>query len=69
MKQSTRVLTKFGEAVEKMRRRRGMPKTVLAKRIGISAQYYDMIIHGERSENAQKENILRVLTDSAKDIA
>jgi len=41
-------LCEFGKQAEKMRIERGMLKTELCRRIGITPTYYHYIIHGKR---------------------
>ena len=64
-----RKLCEFGVKAEELRTRRGMPKTELCRRVGISAVYYDYIIHGQRPADTQSANIMRVLEESAQDSA
>ena len=54
-------LCDFGEQAEKIRKERGMPKTELCRRLGISVTYYDFITHGERPGLGQRDRILKAL--------
>lgn len=54
-------LCQFGIEAEKLRVERGIAKTVLCRRLGISTAYYDYIIHGQRPGLKQKERIIQIL--------
>lgn len=54
-------LCAFGVKAEKMRIERGMPKTELCRRLGISVTYYDFIIHGMRPGIKMQPKILKAL--------
>jgi Predicted transcriptional regulators len=60
-------LCPFGERAEKIRKERGMPKTVLCRRLGISVTYYDFITHGERPGIRMQPKILKELGVNVKE--
>lgn len=60
-------LTEFGKKVEKLRKEKGIPKTKLSKRLGISVVYYNFIIHGLRPGYRQRDKILKILNEVEED--
>jgi len=62
-------LTEWGKQVEALRKERipKMSKADLCDRLDISVTYYDFIIHGQRTGYCQRDKILEILTDPAKE--
>lgn len=60
-RKSTRRLTPFGIAVKKILLERGMTQRELAKEIGTSGQYLNLVFHGERARSIYVDRIVQYL--------
>ncbi len=56
-----RELTPFGAEVKKALVDRGMTQTALAKKLGVSPKYINLIIYGERSGKKYLPAIITIL--------
>jgi len=67
MKTDKRKLTPFGKVVKKRLIDKGMTQAELALKIGTSRMYLNLILHGDRSGEKYRDEIMKVLGINSED--